>query len=112
MGNSSYNTEEQKSEKMTFGEAIEALKQGKMLARNSWGYGDFIFMQVPAKIALALVPKMQSLPEAVKEKFLSRSDFDTIKYSNQIAFVTVKNEISGYAPTPADVLANDWIVFQ
>ncbi len=31
---------------MDFGKAIEALKEGKILARNTFTPGEFIFMQV------------------------------------------------------------------
>lgn len=94
---------------MKFGEAIEAVKQGKRITREGWnGIGMFVFRQVPAEIPLEVIPKMQSLPESVKEEFIKRGD--SIRYSNQLALVKVDNSINGWAPSTADTLAEDWLI--
>jgi len=55
---------------MNFGQAIEALKEGKRVQRTGWnGKGLFVFMQVPSTINREIVPKMQSLPQSVKDEF-------------------------------------------
>lgn len=60
-------------ENQNFGQAIEALKEGKRVARQGWnGKGMFIFMQVPATIPADVIPKMQSLPQSVKDEFERR----------------------------------------
>lgn len=99
---------------LTFGEALALVKQGKMIAREGWN-GLFVFMQVPSTINKEIVPKMQSLPQSVKDEFQRRFDdpneqIDAIYYNNQLAVVGKSNLISGYSPSPADTLANDWIV--
>jgi len=100
---------------MNFGQAMELLKQGKMVARTGWNGKDmFIFMQVPAVIGKEIVPKMQSLPDAVKAKFQERFDnsikqLDAIYYSNQLAIVNSSNAINGWTPSVSDALAEDWI---
>jgi hypothetical protein len=110
----------------TFGEAIEALKNGKRVQREGWnGKGMFVFMQVPATIGKEIVPKMQSLPQTVKDEFKRRFDLVVentkegamaanweleINYSNQMAIVSPKNEISGWSPSSADTLATDWTI--
>ena len=44
-------------ENQNFGQSIEALKQGKRVARQGWnGKGLFIFMQVPSEINEEIVP--------------------------------------------------------
>lgn len=99
---------------VTFGEAIEAVKQGKLITRSSWR-GEFVFMQVPSVISKDIVPKMQSLPQAAKDEFQKRFDdpseqVDAIYYNNQLAIVSKSNLISGYSPSPTDALANDWLI--
>ncbi len=107
---------------LSFGEAIELLKKGKMVARQGWnGTGMFIFMQIPATINPETVPKMQSLPDAVKEQFQKRfNDESSVKdedvkarggiyYSNQIAIVNKGNEVKGWSPSVSDSLNNDWV---
>ena len=47
---------------MNFGEAIQAMKQGKRVQREGWnGKGLFVFIQIPAVIDRETIPKMQSL---------------------------------------------------
>ena len=96
-------------ENQNFGQAIEALKQGKRVARQGWnGKGLFIFMQVPSEISEEIVPKMQSLPQSVKDEFARRGG--SISYSNQMALVNPNNSINGWAPSSSDTLAEDWII--
>lgn len=115
--------------KVDFGKALKALKDGKMVVRESWRQDTFLFMQVPADINVEqVVPKMQSLPQSVKNEFLKRvndlkalpsyppvhSDVtemvETIRYKNQLAIVNGRNEIYGYSPSAEDVLAEDWVI--
>ena len=105
-----------------FGGAVKALKAGKRVARKGWnGKGLFVFMQVPLKIDMSIVPKMQSLPESVKEEFIRRNNggyspgvdpiyFNSITYQNQMAIVYPDNSIHGWAPSASDSLAEDWEV--
>ena len=101
---------------MNFGQAIEALKEGKKVQRTGWnGKGLFVFMQVPSSINREIVPKMQSLPQSVKDEFERRfndpnEQIDAIYYDNQLALVNPSNLITGWSPSVSDSLANDWIV--
>jgi Protein of unknown function (DUF2829) len=99
----------------TFGEAIAALHEGKRVAREGWnGKGLFIFRQVPAIIDSTIVPKMQSLPQAVKDEFEKRFMLNPtntqIVYKNQLAMVYPDNTIYGWVASPSDVLENDWCI--
>lgn len=100
---------------MKFNEAIENFQ---MIQRIGWnGKGLFVFQQVPSEIPMTVVPKMQSLPEAVKDEFLRRTEtetnypFDSIRYNNQLAIVDKENNINGWAPSVSDALAEDWIEY-
>ena len=103
-------------ENKNFGDAIVALKQGKRVCRQGWnGKGLFVFMQVPSEIKKEIVPKMQSLPQTVKDEFQKRFDnpdeqIDAIYYHNQMALVSPSNLISGWSPSGSDALAEDWII--
>ena len=55
---------------MNFYEAIDSYS---MVQRIKWkGENKFVFKQVPSEIPMSVVPKMQSLPEAVKNEFQNR----------------------------------------
>ena len=102
---------------MNFGEAIALLNAGELLQRGGWnGKGLFVFRQVPAIIGIDIVPKMQSLPPKVKEEFVNRYQNDPILndilYRNQLAIVDQSNNISGWAPSVSDALANDWQLYK
>lgn len=99
---------------MNFGKATKALLEGKRLARPDWN-GPFVFMQVPSEIKREIVPKMQSLPQLVKDEFERRfnnpdAQIDAIYYDNQLAMVHECNVITGWAPAVTDVFATDWII--
>jgi len=101
---------------MTFGDAIEALRKGKRVNRENWNGKDlFIFMQVPAVIDKDIVPKMQSLPQSVKDEFQRRFDSpskqtNAIYYDNQLALVNTSNFITGWSPSTSDALSDDWCI--
>lgn len=94
---------------MNFGQAIEALHQGKCVSREGWnGKGLFIFKQVPSEIGEETIPKMQSLPDSVKAEFAKRGG--SIRYKNQLAMVYPDNTIYGWVASPSDVLEDDWCI--
>ena len=93
---------------MTFGDAIEVLKQGGAIRRTGWnGKGLFVIKQVPAHIESNVIPNMQSLPQAAKELILKGKGF--IDYTSQCL---IYNENTGRAdswvPSISDVFADDW----
>ena len=101
---------------VTFGDAMVALKAGKRVQRTGWNGKDlFIFRQVPSEVPAAIVPKMTSLPQSVKDEFQRRFNGPAmtdgmIKYSNQIAIVYPDNRIFGWSPSAADAVSEDWVI--
>ena len=102
---------------LNFGQAVEAMRNGRMVARDNATWAAFrkcfVFMQVPSIINKQIVPKMQSLPPSVKAEFFKRfndpkEQIDEIYYDNQLAIVYPSNLICGYSPSPEDALAIDW----
>lgn len=97
---------------MSFGDAIEILKQGGAIRRSGWnGKGLMVFKQVPARITEDVIPKMQSLPQSAKDLILKGKGF--IDYTSQCL---IYNENTGRAdswvPSISDVFADDWEIVQ
>lgn len=98
-------------ENQTFGQAIEALKQGKIVSREGWnGKGMFIFRQVPSEVPVNIIPRMTSLPAAVRSKVLERDL--PLRYQNQLAIVYPDNNVYGWVASPSDVLESDWCIHE
>jgi hypothetical protein len=101
---------------LTIASAIYLLQEGQMVRRPHWPLDTFVFRQVPSEINSDIVPKMQSLPDAVKLEFERRfksPDFqiDRIFYANQLALVNSSNLIQSYSASIADAFAEDWEIY-
>ena len=95
----------------TFGQAVEAMKQGRLVSREGWnGKGMFVFMQVPSEVPAAIIPKMTSLPQAVKDKVIARGL--PLRYQNQLAMVYPDNNVYGWLASPSDCLETDWCIHE
>ena len=93
----------------TFGQAIEALKEGKMVSREGWnGKGMFVFRQVPSQVPADIIPKMTSLPASVKEVLAKRGT--SITYQNQFCIVNPDSSLHGWQPSGSDTMATDWCI--
>ena len=96
--------------KMNFGQAIEALKEGKAIQREDWnGKGLFIVKQIPAHITKDIIPNMQSLPQSAKNILMSREN-PHIDYTNQMLIINPDGRADSWVPSVSDVFAEDWEV--
>lgn len=95
---------------MTFGDAIEILKQGGIVRRKLWnGTGQCIIKQVPAYITEVTIPHMQSLPQQAKDLILR--DAKCIDYASQCLMYNAKSgRADSWVPSIADIFAVDWEV--
>jgi hypothetical protein len=101
---------------LSLSDAVEfGLKRGKAIRRREWRTFKFVFMQVPSNINIEkIVPKMQSLPEEIKEIFLDRSknkisrNNSEINYHNQLALVYPDNKVTAWNASTDDILTNDY----
>ncbi|PEF03455.1 hypothetical protein COM97_27335 [Bacillus thuringiensis] len=85
---------------MTFGQAIEALKQNKKVARKGWnGKGMFVYF-VPAN-------SYPTMTDVAKKEF-----GDMAHYNPYFAIKTVVGTISTWVPSVGDCLAEDWEVVE
>ena len=112
------NLEQLKSKKMNFGQAIEAVKNGKLAAREGWnGKGMFIFMRPQCELdADTVVNKVQSLPESVKKWVAENhgdSPDDKIKFSRYLCLKAADDTIvNGWLASQTDMLSEDWTVIE
>lgn len=93
---------------MSFGMAIEALKNGYAVRRLGWnGKGLYVFKQVPASIDKDVIPRMQSLPQQAKEIILQTTEH--IDYTSQcLIFNSKTGRADSWVPSISDVFADDW----
>lgn len=87
---------------MKFGEALEAVKEGKLIARSGWnGKGMFVFQRPEDWLSTdMIVNKVKSLPDSFK-KYVN--DYYDIKDAND-------NIVNGWLASQSDMLADDWMV--
>jgi len=100
-----------KTENMTFGEAIEALKQGKKVARAGWnGKGMYIWMKPPFVIK----------PEMCSDPMLKQSVIDNGGELLGLPTLSMfthdgtgrKAVLSGWLASQSDMLLEDWKVVE
>lgn len=87
---------------LTFGLAIEALKQGKKVARSGWnGKGMFLFLVAGSTFKVNRAPLLGIYPEGTE-----------ISYHAHIDIKTADGQIVPWLASQADMLAEDWEVVQ
>lgn len=94
--------------KMTFGDAIEVLKQGGAIRRRGWNDKSlFVIKQVPARIKSDIIPKMQSLPQSAKDLILKGKGF--IDYTSQsLIYNGNTGRADSWIPSISDIFSEDW----
>jgi len=92
---------------MTFGLAIEALKQGKRIARQGWnGKGMFLFL-LPAGI----VPTKVINDPALRDVIESEVGGETFEALGTIRMFTAdKKVLTGWLASQTDMLSDDWMI--
>ena len=91
-----------KTNGLTFGLAIEALKLGKKVARAGWnGAGQFVYL-VPANSYPAQT--------GVAKQFFG--DGAMVPYRAYLALKTAQGDVATWAPSCSDALADDWLIVE
>lgn len=94
---------------VNYGEAIEHLRNGGIASREGWnGKGMYVFKQVPSKVPAEIVPKMSSLPQAVKDRMTSQNVSPS--YQNQMAIVKADGTVDSWVASSSDTFATDWVL--
>lgn len=96
---------------MNFGKAIEALKDGKKVARSGWnGKGMFLYMTAGSVVSL---DKMK--PEAANyiRSFCEDKGMDEIEICPHIDMKTADNKlVIGWLASQTDMLSEDWMIVE
>lgn len=83
---------------MNFGQALEIMKNGGLIAREGWnGKGMFVYLVEGGNYKVQM--------ECVKP-FADKND--TLKYNPYMAIKNVNGTISTWVPSVNDCLAEDW----
>lgn len=106
---------------MNFGEALELVKQGKLVTREGWnGKGMFIFQRPADELSPEMVVNVvKSLPRAVKDWVYNNGDLvplanrkDNIKFTAYLCMKAADNTIvNGWLASQTDMLSEDWKEF-
>lgn len=93
---------------MPFGIAIEALKFGLPVRRKGWnGNGMFVVKQVSCNVEGDVIPKIQSLPQPVKNLLMKRKQ-PCINYTYQLLLVQKSGRADSWTASSSDIFADDW----
>jgi hypothetical protein len=93
---------------MNFGEALQALNEGKRVARAGWnGKNMFIYKTVGNTVSKDFIPKFASLPDSVKT-FLEAKGEDVV-FQPSLTMYTAAGEMQpGWLASQSDMLSSDW----
>lgn len=109
---------------MNFGEAIEAVKEGKLIAREGWnGKNMFVFQrpadEIPAQV---VIENVKSIPDAVKLLLHNKYKHDYVGSSGEVfkikftAYLCMKAAddtiVNGWLASQTDMLAEDWTILE
>lgn len=85
---------------MNFGQAIEAMKEGKLVARSGWnGKGMFIFLVPGSTFTVNRAPLLGIFPEGT-----------VINYRSHIDMYDAEGMVVPWLSSQTDVQAEDWEV--
>jgi hypothetical protein len=99
--------------KQTYGSALEAVQQGKRIAREGWnGKGMFVFMRPGDKLPFGVISQVKSLPDSVKAFLLNLPhEQGTIEFLPYLCMWAASGQIvNGWLASQTDMLATDWVV--
>lgn len=83
---------------MTFGDAIQALKQGKKVQREGWnGKGMFLFLVSGSKFKVNRAPLLGIYPEGTE-----------VDYHAHVDMKTATGDVIPWTCSQADMLSTDW----
>lgn len=101
---------------MSFGDAIEAVKSGKLVARVGWnGKGMFVFQRPEDSLSTEMIiNRVKSLPDSFKkwvEQNCGESETSMIKFNSYLCMKAADGSIvNGWLASQTDILSEDWII--
>ena len=111
---------------LNFGIALEAVKEGKLIARENWnGKGMFVFQRLADELNIEfIIDKVKSLPESVKTYYLQDiineqgqripiGEDDKVKFTAYLCMKAADGTIvNGWLASQTDMLSNDWCILE
>ena len=92
----------------TFGDAIEALKQNKRVARAGWNGKNMFLFLLPA----GTVPTKAIQDPNLRQVIESQLDGETFEALGTIRMFTADKKIlTGWLASQTDMLAEDWVIY-
>jgi hypothetical protein len=86
----------------SFGSAVQALKEGKMVCRSGWnGKGMFLFLVPGSTFNVNRAPLLGIYPEGTE-----------INYCSHIDMKTADDKVVPWLASQTDVLAEDWMIIE
>ena len=111
---------------LNFGEAIEAVKEGKLISREGWnGKGMFVFMRPSDELSVdIIVNKVKSLPDSVKKFFAGHCAWHDEEKGTKVNPEELKvsftaylcmyaadgSVVNGWLASQQDLLSSDWYI--
>lgn len=101
---------------LNYGEALEAAKNGKLIAREGWnGKGMFVFQRNENKLNIEELFRVNTFPKGVKDYYelknqpiIKASDV-TITFTAYLCMKDANdNIVNGWLASQTDMLSNDW----
>ena len=92
----------------TFGVAIEALKQGKRVAREGWNGKNMFLFLLPASDGISTKVIHDPALRDVIESELGGDTFDALGSIRM--FTADKKILTGWLASQSDMLSEDWVV--
>ena len=97
---------------LPYGVALEAAKEGKLIAREGWnGKGMFVFMRPGDEIPMNVIPTIKSLPDSVKNYFSKQLLESPVKFTPYLCMKAADGSIvNGWLASQTDMLCDDWCI--
>ena len=108
----SLNLADDRDDSMTFGNAIEVMKEGKRVARRGWnGKNMFIFLTRGSRLDLNDFPA--SSQKMLSIKITGSVGLDQLIINDHIDMKTADGSITiGWTASQADMLSDDWFIVE
>ncbi len=102
---------------LSFGDALEAIKNGKLMTRKGWnGKGMFIFQRTQDYLPISFLLGERSIPDSVKAYFNRKYQPQTFHYDPKVSFTGYlcmkaadDSIVNGWLASQTDMLSNDWM---
>tara|TARA_R110002020_G_scaffold348717_4_gene562289 strand:- start:797 stop:1381 length:585 start_codon:yes stop_codon:yes gene_type:complete len=113
--------EEEEPALYPFADVVDAIQDGSVAYREAWGSngGHFVYKAPQGKLAVDTTDIIETatMPQLAKIMIMKRllddtndETFKSVIFDNQLMMVHPNNKIYQWAPSVADMSANDWII--